>query len=182
MNKIVILLFSSRENGNCNKIAEFISNYHNNTNVIKYVIDSQIFAPCNQCNYECLKPGTACPNVSIDQTSVMEDICSSTITYFIVPNYCGYPSANYFAFNERSVGYFNMDREKTKLYQDVQKRFVVISNTEGFERILQQQAAGEPQILYLKSRKYQRQSTAGDLMESAEARADLQAFLEKNLI
>ena len=112
----------------------------------------------------------------------MDAVCQSDIVYMIVPNYCGYPCANYFAFNERSVGYFNMDRELMKRYISVQKRFIVISNTEGdnFRNALQQQTNEEPVILYLKSGKYRKRSTAGDIMESEEAVADLMTFLRNN--
>ena len=111
----------------------------------------------------------------------MDAICSADLVYYIVPNYCGYPCANYFVFNERSVGYFNMDRALMQKYMAVTKRFVVISNTEGpnFANALKQQVAGEPEILYLKTSKYSKRSTAGDLTESEEAQADLLEFLKK---
>lgn len=60
---------------------------------------------------------------------------------------------------------------------NVRKRFIVVSNTEGFEQAMQQQTKGKPEILYLKTGKYKKQSIAGDLLDSVEARADLDAFL-----
>ena len=69
-------------------------------------------------------------------------------------------------------------------YLDVRKRFIVVSNTEGesFKQALQQQTNDVPEILYLKTRKYDKISIAGDLLESAAAGADLKAFLEKDLL
>ena len=136
--------------------------------------------PCGNCNYECLKPAELCPNVSAFQREVMDTVTNADTAYFIIPNYCGMPCANYYAFNERSVGYFNLDRNKTKAYMSVKKKFVVISNTETdqFVNALRQQVNEDPDILYLKTRKYGKQSITGDILESEAARADLDAWLE----
>ena len=62
----------------------------------------------------------------------------------------------------------------------VRKRFIIISNTESnFTEAMQQQTNDQPDILYLKSRKYQKQSIAGDLLTSKAAKSDLQAFLTR---
>lgn len=179
-NNVVILSFSARANGNCTKIADFITEYHKRTNVRLFVIDSENFSPCGACDYECLTAGKLCPKMNTQHRQVMDAICESSITYFIVPNYCGYPCSNYFAFNERSVGYFNMDNELLNRYMSAPKRFIIVSNTDSdnFANAMRQQTTDEPDILYLKSGKYQRQSTAGDILESEAARADLKAFLD----
>ena len=177
MNNYTVLSFSSRVDGNCAKISKYISNYHNQTNVPIFNIDSENYSPCNNCDYECLQPGMRCPNLNQAQIEIMDSICNSDLIYFVIPNYCGQPCANYYAFNERCVGYFNMDREKMKQYLNVRKRFIVVSNTEGFEQAMKQQTANDPEILYLKSGKYQKKSIAGDILDSAAARADLDAFL-----
>lgn len=110
---------------------------------------------------------------------VVNAVSNAELAYIIVPNFCGYPCANYFAFNERMVGVFSADRESKKQYMAVKKRFIVVSNTEGdsFRNALQQQTSGEPQILYLKSSKYGKRSIAGDILDSEDAVADLNAFL-----
>ena len=174
---VTILSFSSRTGGNCANIGKYISNYHKNCRLI--MIDSESVRACGSCDYECLKPGLRCPQLSDPYLEIMDALCRSDLVYFIVPNYCGYPCANYFAFNERTVGYFNMDREKMARYMNVPKRFIVISNTEGFEAAMGQQTNEAPQILYLKSRKYGKSSIAGDLLESDAAKADLDEFLSR---
>ena len=176
--KVVIFNFSPRNEGNCGKISEFLSDFHNRTNVLAYHMD---FTPCRSCDYECLTPGAVCPHVDAHQKEVMQAACDADMVYFIVPNFCGYPCTNYFAFNERKVGFFNGDRELTKQYMSVRKRFIVVSNTEGdnFRNALQQQTTEEPEILYLKTSKYRKRSTAGDILDSEEAIADLEAFLER---
>ena len=149
---VVILNFSGRNSGNCSAISQYISDHYKNTNVCLYHIDQQ-FGTCGGCNYECLTPGVVCPNVTAFQKEVMDSVCASDITYYIVPNYCGLPSGNYFAFNERSVGYFNMDRELTKKYQTVTKRFIFISNKESdyFTQAMRQQTNQEVKPLYMKT-------------------------------
>ena len=118
--------------------------------------------------------GEGCQMIRIMEASPV----NSDLVYFIVPNYCGYPCANYFAFNERSVGYFNMDPLRMDRYMSVTKRFIIVSNSEDhFAEAMQQQTNEIPDILYLRSSKYGKQSIAGDIMDSDEAKAVLEAFL-----
>ena len=177
--KVTILNFSHRKDGNCGRSADFIADFYNRTNVAVYSVS---IVPCCGCNYECLTPGVVCPNVNDHQKEVMGAVIDSDLVYIIVPNYCGYTNANYFAYNERTVGYFNMDRELMNRYMSVPKRFIVVSNTEGenFANALRQQVEEDPIVFYMKSGKYRKRSTAGDILDSEEAVADLKAFLEQN--
>ena len=180
MNNIVtILSFSGRENGNCGNICSEIAQFYMQTNMHSYKIDRDSFPACGGCDYECLKQGLKCPVMTGEQTKIMDTLCGSDIVYFVIPNYCGYPCANYFAFNERTVGYFNRDTAKLERYMNIRKRFVIVSNSEGenFTEAMRQQTASEPDILYLKTGKYHKESIAGDLMTSEAAKADLRAFL-----
>lgn len=179
MNKnVIILLFSGRPNGNCAAIGNYIEQFYTRTNVHPFVIDGQSYPACGGCNYECLKQDLICPLLNDDQRKMMNTIIESDLVYFIVPSYCGYPCANYFAFNERSVGYFNTDPSLMERYMSVAKRFIIVSNSvDHFAEAMQQQTNNVPDILYLQSSKYGKQSIAGDIMDSAEAKTDLEAFL-----
>lgn len=180
MKKVTILNFSARKEGNCAKIAQYISVHSTATTVCKYVVDRRI-GPCGDCDYECLRPNECCPNVTDYQKEVMNSVMNSDVTYLIVPNYCGFPCANYLAYNERSVGFFNMDRAVMQQYMDARKRFIIVSNSESevFRRAMEQQAKQPDEVLYLKSSKYAKRSIAGDILDSPEAAADLYAFLDK---
>ena len=179
---VVILCFSGRSGGNCEQISEFIKHFYMRTNVLVFKIDNISVSSCGGCNYECLKQCEICPKLTDEHRQLMDAIVDADIVYFIVPNYCGYPCANYFAFNERSVGYFNMDRTLMEKYMAVKKRFIIISNTEtNFAEAMQQQTNEAPDILYLKSGKFKKQNIAGDLMTSDAAKADLWAFLDDYL-
>lgn len=174
--KVVILSFSGRKDGNCRKTSKFILNYYGNGRVFCI---SDRFLPCGNCDYECLKSGVRCPGLQEAQIEVFEAVMDADIVYYVIPNYCGFPASSYFAFNERSVGYFDGDERLLDKYMTVKKRFVVISNSEeNFAEALRQQTSLEPEVLYLKSSKYQKRSIDGDLMDSGDARQDLKAFLD----
>ena len=117
--------------GNCAQIADYIEQFYMRTNVRSVIIDCKNFAPCGGCDYECLKTGMICPILTQQQKQIMDAICDSDLVYFLVPNYCGYPCANYFAYNERTVGYFNLNRARMDRYMNVPKRFIIVSNSEG---------------------------------------------------
>lgn len=179
---ISIVYFSNRENGNCKAVASYIARYHSEesrTNAHIHSIDGSIFEPCGNCDYECLKPGLVCPKLEEHQKQLMDTLCRSDQIYFVAPNYCGYPCGNYFAFNERSVGYFGTDRSKKTKYLSIPKKFILISNSQNecFLSAMRQHTTGEPDMLYLMTGKYQKRSIAGDLMTSQNAQADLKAFL-----
>ena len=177
---IIVLNFSPRENGNCSAICSLIQNHYIKSNIRLFHVCKHV-SPCNGCDYECLKPSVICPQLTGDFTDMMDSICGSDLVYYVIPNFCGMPNAVYYAFNERSVGYFNMDRAVMGRYTNVKKRFVVVSNTETnlFKESLRQQTTAQPEILYLKTSHYRKKSIAGDMMESPEAQADLKDFLSK---
>lgn len=180
-NRIVILNFSSRKVGNCSAIADYINDVIVKSNICVYNVGDH-FAPCGNCQYECLKPNDHCPNLTQEQREILDGIVQSDMTVYIVPNFCGFPCANYFAFNERTVGYFNLNRELMQQYMAVKKKFIIVSNSESdtFVKAMEQQSK-EPDILYLKTRKYGVPSTSGELMNNADAKADIARFLGLNI-
>lgn len=181
MKNITILNFSPRTSGNCAAICRIIQDHYVDSNVHLYDICAFI-SPCSNCNYECLKPGEVCPSVTDEQTAMMDSIRCSDLVYYVIPNFCGMPNAIYYAFNERSVGYFNMDRAIMQQYMTTTKRFIIVSNTENptFTEAVRQQTAKDPEILYLKTSHYKKKSIAGDMMESTEAQTDLVNFLKND--
>ena len=176
MNIVTILNFSSRKHGNCASIDEFIKNYYENTNICVYNINEYI-RPCEDCSYECLKEDTECPDIT-GIKAIMDRIIISDMVYYVVPNFCGFLCANYFVFNERTVGYFHLNRALMNRYMMITKKFIIVSNTEDsvFYKAMEQQS-NYPQILYLKSRKYAKKSIAGDILDSEDAKVDLSVFL-----
>ena len=181
---IVILNFSPRSNGNCDQIANRIAKFHAKDTVLTYHVTAEHIKCCSGCNYECLKPDATCPLKTEYHTSMMDSILNCDIAYYVIPNFCGQPVAGFYAFNERSVGYFNGDRGLMQRFMSVKKRFIMVSNTENdaFKAAAKQQTSGQIDMLYMKTGKYKKVSIAGDMLESPEARADLQSFLENENI
>lgn len=178
--KTVILSFGSRNGGNCEQIADYICKHtHIRTNVSIYKFKDFLIEPCGKCAYECFRDNTACPYIHDMEYTLLEQISNSDMAYFIVPNYCDYPCANFFIFNERSQCYFQNHAERLEQYLHVPKKFVVISNSkmQSFAEAFCQHTDTEPQILYLSAKTYSKQSIAGDILTANEARREIELFL-----
>lgn len=184
MKTVTLLSFSHRRAGNGAAIAAYIRRQLSDCRILEFVMDADSCQPCHNCDYQCLQTGADCPNQKGTYYEALQAVCASDLTYFILPNYCGFPCASYFAFNERSVGFFHGDEAVLERYLDAPKRFIIISNTESqiFTEAMQQQVSQEPQILYLKSKNYRKQSINGDILASNQAQIDLASFLHRDFL
>lgn len=178
-----MLRFSHRQAGNCAAISAYVRASHAADAVSEFIMDGENCRPCQGCDYQCLGGEGQCPHQNGPYSDALNAIMESDLVYFILPNYCGFPCASYFAFNERSVGFFHGDAAILESYLAVAKRFIIVSNTESqtFVDAMQQQVSGEPEILYLKSSNYGKKSICGDILTSEQARADLESFLRKDI-
>ncbi len=183
--KIIIVNFSGREKGNCFEISQVVAGFHSADEVKCYNFCSLEVYPCGKCNYECFGRQSACPYQDDGVYKIYDDLTYSDFVYYVVPNYCDYPNANYFLFNERSQCYFQHRQELLNRYLAVPKKFIVVSNTgrDNFtQAFLYQVSEGvTPEILFLSARNYQKVSIAGDLMSSDEARRDVEKFCLHNI-
>ena len=116
LNKLFIS-FSSRENGNCDSIAQFLSSEQDE---IVYFRNKN-YHVCTSCDYECF--GQGCKYRDDDVYEIFEKMQQYQKIVFIVPMYCGNPSSLYFAFNERSQDYFMHNEEK---HESILKRLFII--------------------------------------------------------
>lgn len=176
MSKKILISFSGRSNGNCARIAGFLSGQMDNAQLFRFS-DFQI-EPCGNCDCECLK-GSSCPKSDME-TTLMDAVCGSSEAWFIVPNYCGFPCANLYIYNERSVGYFGGSRHRMEQYMAVPKRFVLIGNgsQENFRRAFEQHTNEDPKILQLCSQEFHVSSIAGNLLDLQEVQNRLIQFLQ----
>ena len=183
MRKVTLLRFSHRQAGNCAAIVAHIRASLPASAVSEFIMDGETCRPCQGCDYQCLRGEGECPHQNGPYFDAMNAIMSSELVYFILPNYCGFPCASYFAFNERSVGFFHGDETILESYLAVPKRFIIVSNTESqaFADAMQQQVSDEPEILYQKSSNYGKKSICGDILTSEQARTDLDYFLQKDI-
>lgn len=181
--RICIVNFSGRADGSCHRIAQIIARCHEPAHDVALLELAQLcVSPCALCHYECFSGG-ACPHGTDDVQRVYDAVCGAALAYYVLPNYCDYPSALFFLFNERSQSCFQARPERQEAYLATPKRFVVVSNTEreNFRRALRDHIpeGEEPDILFLAARRYGRISIAGDLMDDAAAKADVQAFASR---
>ena len=125
--KAIIVSFSSRTDGNCTKIGKLIK--ENTKDSILFSFSDFSVKACGECNYDSFKKREECPHVGDMECDILDSIVHSEITYFVLPNYCDYPCANFFAFNERSQCYFKGKPDLLNAYLRVPKRSIVVSNT-----------------------------------------------------
>lgn len=180
--KTCIVSFSSRPGGNCGSIAAEISRQTPGGAAL-FDFSALTVTPCGRCGYECFQGRERCPYIADPERAICESITESDLTYFVVPNYCDYPCANFFAFNERSQCCFQGREDLLERYLAVRKKFVVVSNTgrENFTAAFQYHVAedAEPDILFLSAKRFRRSSIQGDLMDCPEAREVLAEFIRR---
>ena len=177
--KICVVSFSSRAGGNCSRIGEMICSVLKGSKLFDF--SAFEIHPCGKCEYECFAETEKCPYSADTEYRLLDEIVHSDLTYFILPNYCDYPCANFFVFNERSQCYFQGRPELLEAYEKVPKRAVVVSNTneENFRQAMAYHAYEKADILFLPAKKYGKESIKGDLLTSREAVSDIMAFVQK---
>ena len=175
--KVCVISFSSRKNGNCTQIGDFVGSMYPDTK--RYDFSNFKINACGQCSYQCFANGSHCPNAHDKEREMLDAITSSDLTIFVVPNYCDYPCSNYFVFNERSLCYFQGNESLVNTYLNVPKKFIVISNSnqDNFRTAFAYQTNEKPKILFLSSKKYGQKSIDGNLLSSPQAMEDLKRFV-----
>lgn len=177
--KRLIINFSGRRNGNCENVGNVIRDTFNFDDIEIINFHSLNIKPCTNCGYECFNNKEKCPYYNDDIKNLYNKILESDFVYYILPNYCGYPCANFFIYNERSVCVFSKDRDLLNKYLQKPKKFIVVSssNQENFKNILQYQTTIAPDIFFLNAREFNQKSTDGKLMDNEEAKNKLIQFL-----
>lgn len=177
---VCIISFSSRKNGNCETISHAVHSLFPNGR--QYHFSDFTIHPCGACDGECFEQEKPCPWFADKEKDLFDAIINSSVTYFIIPNYCDYPCANFFAFNERRLCCMKRSKEVWSAYEKAFKKAIVVSNTnqDNFKKILEYHFIPENQILFLSARKYGKSSLKGDLLTAESAMEDLRNFIEKN--
>ncbi len=177
--KRLVINFSGRENGNCDNISKSIQEMFHMDEVEIVSFNHLNVQPCTKCNYECFENKEKCPFYNDEIKDLYNKILETDFAYYVIPNYCGYPCANFFIFNERSVCVFSKEKELLNEYLQKSKKFIVVSssNQDNFKNILQYQTVMAPDILFLNSREFNQRSIEGKLMENDEAKNKLIEFL-----
>lgn len=174
-NNPVIVAFSGRKDGNCDKIARHIRSLYGGRLFSLADMDIQ---PCGKCAYECFSDAGACPHIADGVRDIYEAVTRSRTAIYILPNYCDFPNANFFAFNERSLCFFSGRDDLLNAYLRVRKKFIIVSGSrpQSFRDALSQHAE-EPDILFLSAKQYGQKSTDGNLTTSPDALSEIENFL-----
>ena len=175
--KTVIVTFSSRPNGNCSQIGKLIGSMAQDP--VLFDFSKFDLHPCGHCAAECFAAREDCPYSEDKEYEILDAILHSDMVYFVLPNHCDYPNANYFIFNERSQCFFQGRPDLLEKYLKVPKRSIVISGTnrDNFIRALAYQSDKEPEILFLSAKEYGKNSIRGDLLTSEEAVKRVRQFI-----
>ncbi len=181
--KVCILSFSSRPQGNCAQIGAYLQALHGPAAVLYRFSDCSI-SPCGGCDYDCFGPQHNCPHKDDRELSLLEAVSECDLAYFIVPNYCDYPCANYFIFCERGQSHFSGNHRLLSAYEAVPKKFIVISNTarDIFEQVFSTQTGGKPDILFLAAKDFGLRSIQGNLLSSLQVQEAIKAFAGRQLL
>lgn len=177
--KRLVVNFSGRRNGNCENVSKVIQEMFNMDEVEIISFNNINIQPCTNCDYECFDNKENCPYYNDEIKNIYHKILESDFVYYIIPNYCGYPCANFFIFNERSVCVFSKEKELLDKYLQKSKKFIVISssNQDNFKNVLQYQTIMAPDILFLNAREYNQRSIEGKLMDNEDAKNKVIQFL-----
>ena len=175
----IIVSFSGRRDGNCDMIAKYISSEND---LILYMRDLKP-TPCADCDYECMSGQCKYRNDGV--FSLFKRFAIADKIFFIVPMYCGNPSALYFILNERSQDYFMQNEEQ---YENMVEKLYIIGvygNAEDYPFFLKAFAWQygfanvEKHILGLERHKYH-QKMDSFLLEEEDVKLRLDEFTNRH--
>lgn len=172
----IIVSFSGRSNGNCDTIAKYISSKDDSVLFMRELSTQ----PCADCDYECMS--AQCKYRDDGIYTFFEKLSLADKIFFIVPMYCGNPSALYFIMNERCQDYYIQNRSRYE--KIVQKLYLIgiYGNADeypGFLNIFAEQYGFEnvkKHILGLERHKYG-QKMKDFLLDEPDARAKINVFI-----
>jgi len=183
--KIFSLAFSARQSGNCSKVLQYCLSQPPLRQMEQdhcSAFDLTI-TPCQGCNYECFLESGSCPLIDTDDVALLyRKWAQSDLTLCAIPVYSGNLAAQYFAFWERGQAFF----KNSQSYHDLLRKvhFLIIGNLSAGGDMALHQALYPyanlnfwPETLIFSSHEYGRKSISGDLIESAEVRGKLDAWV-----
>ena len=177
MGKVLVINFSSRDNGNCKVIANYVKDLFSES--VVYNFSDLDFTRCGHCGYECFRTAT-CPKED-GLSCLNKELLDSNKIVFVVPNYCGFPCSNYFIFNERTCGLFAGRRDLLQKYLEIDKDFLVISNSNFnmLKEAMSYQVSNKENVkcLFISSRNYANNSL-GLWSYDEKVKTDIQEYFK----
>lgn len=169
--KILLISFSSRDEGNCSRILKHCSKLSNDRGMVAEVLkiyDMNI-EECGGCDYYCFKNG-ACLKED-DLLEVYEKCFKADKIIFAIPTFSGNLSSLYFKFWERGQSIFKDNSEyEDKFLKKI--NIIVIGNLSSGGDMAVHEALYSfnnrsfyPEVLLLSSREYCTSSIRGDMID-----------------
>lgn len=176
----IIVSFSGRKNGNCDRIAEYIST-EGDLVLSMRDISTQ---PCAGCAYECMSG--RCRYRGDGIYSFFENLSQADKIFYIVPMYCGNPAALYYILNERSQDYFMHNESQ---YEEIVEKLYIIGvygsaqeYPEFLNSFVRQYEFRNPEKHILGLERHRYHQKMGDfLLDEEEVRARINEFTDAAL-
>lgn len=177
MSKLIIS-FSGRKDGNCDRVAEYIAK---DADKIVFFRDMDVHR-CSNCEYECFSD--YCKYHEDEIWQLYESMHNYDKVILVVPMYCGNPSSLYFVFNERCQDYFMHHGDK---YEDIISRLYIIGiygsseNTPDFVPCFEKWFYESPysgHVLGIERHKYE-QKLGDYVLDVEQVRRDIDEFMRK---
>ncbi|HCT90528.1 MAG TPA: hypothetical protein DF613_03965 [Lachnospiraceae bacterium] len=175
----IIVSFSGRCGGNCDAIAKYISS-GDDCLLFMRELSTQ---PCANCSYECMSG--PCKYRDDGTYAFFEKLSLADKIFFIIPMYCGNPSALYFIMNERCQDYFMQNQSQ---YENITKKLYIIAvygNADEYPDFLNLFARqydfknAKEHILGLERHKY-KQKMKDFLLDAEDVKVKLNIFTGKS--
>lgn len=172
----IIVSFSGRRDGNCDMIAKYISSKDD----LIFFMREISTRPCANCNYECMSG--QCKYRSDGIYSLFEKLALADKIFYIVPMYCGNPSALYFIMNERCQDYFMQNETRYEKIAEKLYMIGVYGSAEDYPDFLSSFARqynfenAEKHILGLERHKYD-QKMKDLLLDEEDVKVKLNEFI-----
>ncbi|MFX0201525.1 MAG: flavodoxin family protein [Candidatus Hodarchaeota archaeon] len=185
--RIVALVCSARERGNCYDLAEFIIRKVRAKGAETEIINAYDYKiiPCSHCNYECFKTPKACP-ICDDVPEIWMKLKAADGVILAIPIYYGMPSALFKALIERAQGILDWVTVEFRDLRSVWDRKVVVvlivSNGGGRDilRLVTQQLPNAQIVEALFSyRDYGTPGYKGDLIKLSSVQRRLQELAKR---
>lgn len=182
MKRICVINFSSRANGNCNRIADYVVAYLKSNisscQIRKLDFSAACCHSCGNCNYECFD--NICDYIGDDIYEMYRSLLSAELVISVIPIYSGLPCSNYFVMSERIQGAF-VDQEFDE-FDNLKNKYIVIGNTgtQITKDIIAQNNENihDQDFLFIQSNDVGERSIKGNLIEFDYFKKQINRFLK----
>lgn len=183
--KVLLISFSSRQYGNCNRILESCSKLLNENGWGTEVINiyGMNIEACGGCDYYCFKNGIC--SKRDDLLKIYNKCFEADEIIFAIPTFCSNLCSSYFKFWERGQSVFKDNVEYEDKFLSKISIIVVGNLVSGGDMAMHEalysfaNRSFYPEVLLLSSREYDTSSVNGDMIYIPDVRRRVEKFVDK---